>query len=167
MSEEFIAWSGMSVPEPERPTFLHPVVGILVWHVQWKWWEGTAEFKDGRRITVRVLGSEDTARQQRAFDYLGMLFQRVQTDDGPYRARAARDLLPVYNRRWRDDGTDETDIDEATFQSRLALLAIHVDTSWLRSLSATLTYSAQDMFTEHNIAVTVDKSGGPTGATLE
>lgn len=167
MSEEFIAWSGMSVPEPERPTFLHPVVGILVWHVQWKWWEGTPEFKAGRRITVRVLGSEDTARQQPAFDYLGVLFQRVQGDDGPYRARAARDLLAVYNRRWRDDWTDETDIDEATFQSRLTLLAIHVESSWLRSLSATLTYSAQDMFTEHNVGVSVDNSGGPTGAILE
>ena len=163
MDEGFIAMAGVPIPpEAERPKFKDPILGVLEWYEKWEFWEGTPEFRDGRQIILRIAGSCDLPAQESQLAFLRTLFQQLQADDARFRAKASQYLLDTYNTGWRFD--DDEEIDAATFESRLTLQGISAS---IGSPGANLGYDADDMFTEHQVVVSVDSSGNPMYAIME
>ena len=100
--------------------------------------------------------------QESQLAFLRTLLEHLRADDARFRAKASQYLLDTYNTGWRFD--DDEELDAAAFESRLTLQGI---STCVGSPGANLGYDADDMFTEHQLVVSVDSSGNPMHAIME
>jgi hypothetical protein len=77
----------------------------------------------------------------------------------------ADELLMVYNAHWRDP--DQPELDRAGFLERIVLPVGSMDCSWDESGRAEISLDSGELFCDHSVRVTLDRTGAPLLASIE
>lgn len=77
----------------------------------------------------------------------------------------ADELLMVYNAHWRD--SEQPELDRAGFLQQIVLPGGSIDCSWNESGSVEISLDSGELFRDHTVRVTLDRTGAPLLASIE
>jgi hypothetical protein len=107
-----------------------------------------------------VDGGEEMNEVERALQTVVKIWKAPRTWDQKCKQLAVKQLLPLKNKHWLEDGEDPLFATE--FAARMELTCVSVDADG----RIEFWYSAGEMFTDHDIKVRATLKDGPTDADI-
>ena len=141
-----------SEPGPPPIEFFDPILGRLIYHDEYSWFQGSFQMSDANDPIRLYIDSEPDSPCQASLVRAKQIVEQWSKARSRIYAAIASSLLDLYNDEWRkSDEKDEGPLDADRFCARLSVDSLSLDSQQV----VTLRFGADGMFTEHGVTISI------------